>query len=165
MEAELDATLDVELDTGRRLRIGEVADLVGVTARTIRYYEELGLLDDSGALGDRVKGSHRLFSTADVARLQELVRLRDLLGLSLDELRELAEAAEVRRCLREQYHASTGDEERARILRQAIPYVERQLELVGARQRSLAEFAAELEAKHTRMTELLKVLDERPKPA
>ena len=145
----------------QRLRIGEVAERVGVTARTIRYYEELGLLDDSGALGDRAKGSHRLFSDADVARLKELLRLRNLLGLSLDELRELAEAADVRRCLREQYHASTGDEERARILRRAIPFVERQLELVRARQRSLTEFAAEVEAKLARMSELLAALGDR----
>jgi DNA-binding transcriptional MerR regulator len=144
----------------QRLRIGEVAEQVGVTARTIRYYEELGLLDDSGMLGDRTKGSHRLFSDADVARLRELVRLRDLLGLSLDELRELAEAADVRRCLREQYHASTGDQERARLVRQAIPYVERQLELVRARQRSLTEFAGELEAKLARMSELLAALND-----
>lgn len=138
----------------RRLRIGEVADLVGVTARTIRYYEELGLLDD-GSVGDRAKGSHRLFSEADVARLRELVRLRDLLGLSLDELRELAEAAEVRRCLRSQYEAATLDAERAEILRRALPYVQRQLELVHARQASLADFAAELEAKQARITDFL----------
>jgi MerR family transcriptional regulator, repressor of the yfmOP operon len=160
MSIDIGAELGADSDAGRRLRIGEVADLVGVTARTIRYYEELGLLDDSGALGDRAKGSHRLFSAADVARLQELVRLRDLLGLTLDELRELAEAAEVRRCLREQYHASTGDEERAQILRKAIPYVQRQLELVEARQQSLTEFGAELEAKLARMSELLTGLDD-----
>src|SRR5579875_846427 len=131
----------------RAWRIGEVADAVGVTPRTIRYYEELGLLDDSGSLADRTKGSHRTFTEADVARLRELVRLRDLLGLSLDELRELAEAAAVRTCLREQYHASTAPEQRAELLRRALPYVERQLELVRARQQNLAEFAFELETK------------------
>jgi DNA-binding transcriptional MerR regulator len=148
-------TAAADVSEQQTLRIGEVAETVGVTARTIRYYEELGLLDDSGTRGDRVKGSHRLFSDADVARLQELVRLRDLLGLSLDELRELAEAAEVRRCLREQYHAATVEAERATLLRQALPYVQRQLELVRARQQHLAEFAAELEAKSARIQELL----------
>jgi DNA-binding transcriptional MerR regulator len=152
----------VTAGTERLLRIGEVAEAVGVTARTIRYYEELGLLDDGGALGERPKGSHRLFNAADVARLRELVRLRDLLGLSLDELRELAEAAEVRRCLREQYEVSTGAQERAEILRAALPYVQRQLELVRARQRTLAEFAAELETKLARMTELLAAQERQP---
>jgi MerR family transcriptional regulator, repressor of the yfmOP operon len=152
----------VTAGTERLLRIGEVAEAVGVTARTIRYYEELGLLDEGGTLGERPKGSHRLFNAADVARLRELVRLRDLLGLSLDELRELAEAAEVRRCLREQYEVSTAVQERAAILRAALPYVQRQLELVRARQRTLAEFAAELETKLARMTELLAAQERQP---
>lgn len=143
----------------RALRIGEVAEAVGVTARTIRYYEELGLLGGSGALGERAKGSHRLFSAADVGRLQELVRLRDLLGLSLDELRELAEAAEVRRCLRDRYEVSTAAQERATIIRTALPYVQRQLELVETRQRTLAEFATELETKLAGMRQLLSSLE------
>lgn len=147
-------------DDERTLRIGEVADAVGVTARTIRYYEELGLLGDSGSLGERTKGSHRLFRAADVGRLQELVRLRDLLGLSLDELRELAEAVEARRCLRDRYQVSTAPHERAEILRSALPYVQRQLELVHARQRTLTEFATELETKLAHMTELLATLEQ-----
>ena len=108
------------------LRIGEVADRVGVTTRTIRYYEERGLL---GAESDRAKGAHRLYDEADVVRLQELIRLRDLLGLTLEELVELAEAEEARAALRGQWEESASDEERARIVEEAIPLVERQLEL------------------------------------
>ena len=47
-------------------RIGEVAQRVGVTTRTIRYYEELGLL---GGDAGRPKGAHRLYIEADVTRL------------------------------------------------------------------------------------------------
>lgn len=145
-----------------RYRIGEVAEEVGVTPRTIRYYEELGLLGPVGAGegGDRAKGSHRLFTESDVVRLRELVRLRDLLGLSLEELTELAEAAQVRACLRNKWEASTGDVERAGIVRAAMPHVARQLELVRARQHNLAEFAAELEAKLATMRQLLVDLGE-----
>lgn len=147
--------------TSQRLaRIGEVAEQVGVTARTIRYYEELGLLGDEAR---RAKGSHRLFTAEDIARLRELVRLRDLLGLSLEELTELAEAAQVQRCLRSRWEASTGEAERARIVEAAIPNVTRQLELVRARQRGLAEFAAELEAKLQRMQVLLAELEQSAK--
>jgi DNA-binding transcriptional MerR regulator len=70
------------------IRIGEVAERVGITPRTIRYYEEIGLLPG----GERPKGAHRLYDDADVERLIELTRLRDLLNLSLDELKELVEA-------------------------------------------------------------------------
>lgn len=139
--------------TDQRLyKIGEVADEVGITQRTIRYYEELGLL---GADRARLKGSHRLFTEADIARLRELVRLRNLLNLSLDELTELAEAAQVSQCLRVRWETSTEDTERAEIIRAAIPNVERQLELVRARQRSLAEFEGELTDKLARMRDRL----------
>jgi DNA-binding transcriptional MerR regulator len=71
------------------MRIGEVAKLAGTTPRTIRYYEEIGLLP---AAGGRERGAHRLYAEADVERLTELLRLKDLLGLSLEELKELVEA-------------------------------------------------------------------------
>jgi DNA-binding transcriptional MerR regulator len=146
-----------ETTTGERLyKIGEVADDVGITQRTIRYYEELGLL---GADRARLKGSHRLFTEADIARLRELVRLRNLLGLSLDELTQLAEAAQVSEYLRARWETSTEDAERAEIIEAAIPNVERQLELVHVRQHSLAEFEAELTDKLARMRERLAALE------
>jgi DNA-binding transcriptional MerR regulator len=121
-----------------------------VTTRTIRYYEERGLL---GAAA-RVKGAHRLYTEADIVRLQELIRLRDLLGLSLEELVALAEAEEGRAALRDQWADSASDAERAEIVAAAIPLVEQQLALVRGRQERLAEFAGEL-------TEKLRSLRER----
>jgi DNA-binding transcriptional MerR regulator len=139
----------------RRYRIGEAAERAGVTTRTIRYYEELGLLGGAAA---RTKGAHRLYTDADVTRLQELIRLRDLLGLTLDELVELAEAEEARAALRNQWAESASDSERAGIVKEAISLTERQLGLVRARQHRLSEFADELEDKlvslHEREAEL-----------
>ena len=126
-------------------RIGEVAERVGITTRTIRYYEELGLL--GGAPGDRSKGTHRLYDDDDISRLTELLRLRDLLGLTLDELTALAETGQARAALRDEWAETATDEERAAIVERAIPLVERQLELVRTRQAKLDEFAAELEEK------------------
>jgi MerR family transcriptional regulator, repressor of the yfmOP operon len=128
----------------RSYRIGEVAERVGITTRTIRYYEELGLL---GTASTRMKGTHRLYTEADIARLEELIRLRDLLGLTLEELTALAEAQEARAALRDEWAESASDRERARIVREAIPLVERQLDLVRRRQQRLSEFADELSAK------------------
>ena len=132
----------------RTLRIGEVAERVGVTTRTIRYYEERGLL---GPAAGRAKGAHRVYTEADVTRLLELIRLRDLLGLSLEELVELAEAEEARAALRGRWEETTSDEERLRIVEAAIPLAERQLELVRARQQRLDEFAGELREKLKRL--------------
>jgi DNA-binding transcriptional MerR regulator len=126
------------------MRIGEVAERVGVTTRTIRYYEERGLL---GRDDEREKGSHRLYTEADVARLQELIRMRDLLGLSLEEIVGIVEAEEARAALRDRWADSATDDERLRIVESAIPLVERQLELVRSRQDRLAEFSEELAGK------------------
>jgi DNA-binding transcriptional MerR regulator len=131
------------------VRIGDVAARVGVTPRTIRYYEERGLLGS----GDRAKGTHRVYEEADVVRLQELIRLRDLLGLSLEELIELAEAEEARAALRDRWESDPSDEERRSIVETAIPLVERQLELVDHRRATLDEFAAELRDKLERLLE------------
>jgi MerR family transcriptional regulator, repressor of the yfmOP operon len=131
-----------------RYRIGEVAELVGITTRTIRYYEELGLL---GSGAGREKGAHRTYAETDVARMQELIRLRDLLGLTLEELVELAEAEEARAALRGRWEEDPTDEERLRIVEAAIPHVERQLALVRGRQATLEEFGRDLETKLGRL--------------
>jgi DNA-binding transcriptional MerR regulator len=141
----------------RRYRIGGLAERAGVTTRTIRYYEELGLLGK----GERTKGAQRLYTESDVARLQELIRLRDLLGLTLDELVELADAEEARAALRGQWAESATDDERARIVDAAISIAERQLELVHARKKRLAQFADELTEKLGSMRERKLELDQR----
>jgi DNA-binding transcriptional MerR regulator len=125
-------------------RIGEVAEQLGITPRTIRYYEERGLL---GSPAGRVKGMHRTYGEADVTRLRELIRLRELLGLSLEQVIGLAEAEEARAALRDRWAEDPSDAERLRIVEEAFPLVQRQLELVRQRQETLAAFAAELEAK------------------
>jgi DNA-binding transcriptional MerR regulator len=131
--------------TGERLlRIGEVAERAGVTPRTIRYYEERGLL---GSDASREKGSHRHYTEAAVVRVQELIRMRDLLGLSLDELVEIVEAEEARAVLRGRWAETTSDAERLRIVESSIPLVERQIELLRSRREKLDEFAGELVAK------------------
>ena len=88
------------------LRIGELAELTGTTPRTIRYYEEIGLL---GGGGDRVQGKHRVYTEADVERVREIVRLRDLLGLSLEQLAQLLEAESARAEIRRRASAATED--------------------------------------------------------
>ena len=122
------------------IRIGEVAERVGITPRTIRYYEEIGLLPG----GARTKGTHRLYDDGDVERLAELTRLRDLLNLSLDELKELVEAEEARDVLRSRFHATESPNERLRILEAALPYIDRQLELVRTKKRELDRLEGEL---------------------
>lgn len=76
--------------TGEHHRIGEVADRVGLSLRSIRYYEEVGLVAPSG----RTDGGFRLYTEADVARLS-LVKALKPLGMPLGTMRELLECAEL----------------------------------------------------------------------
>ena len=65
-------------------RIGELAARVGLTERTIRYYEELGLLESV----KRLEGGVRVYTDDDVRRLKYIRKLKTL-GLSLQEMLEL----------------------------------------------------------------------------
>jgi DNA-binding transcriptional MerR regulator len=131
------------------LRIGEVAQRVGTTTRTIRYYEEIGLLPRSGA---RTAGAHRAYTERDVERLSDALRLKELLGLSLEELKALIEAEEARAALRNEWHTSSPSVERKReILEEALRYVDRQLELVRRRREEIDRLEQELGARRTRL--------------
>jgi DNA-binding transcriptional MerR regulator len=141
----------------RPLRIGELAELTGTTPRTIRYYEEIGLLGTAGA---REQGKHRCYSQADVERLREIVRLRDLLGLSLEQLSRLLEAEAARAEIRREYHqTATDDIERRRwLLVQAARHIETQLELVRGRISELTALERELAGKRVLVAERLEAL-------
>lgn len=139
------------------LRIGEVAELTGTTPRTIRYYEEVGLLPGSA---DRTPGSHRTYAESDVERLRELLRLKQLLGISLDELRELAAAEEARAALRSEWHSGIEDPVRRRqILEEALGHVDRQLELVKRRRDEIVKLEDELGAHRRRVRDRLRSLE------
>ena len=128
----------------RTLRIGELAELTGTTPRTIRYYEEIGLLGGGTA---RTQGKHRCYTQADVDRVKEILRLRDLLGLSLEQLSQLLEAESARADLRREYQETESPAERKRILESSLHHIGTQLELVRGRLSELTELAAELEDK------------------
>jgi MerR family transcriptional regulator, repressor of the yfmOP operon len=147
-------------DARRGLRIGEVAERTGTTPRTIRYYEEIGLLP---ATAERAPGSHRLYEEADVRRLEEVLRLKQLLGVSLDELRELVAAETARAELRSEWHSDQASPARRQaILEEALGHVERQLELVAGRKQEIARLEDELSAKRERLLARLAELGRAP---
>jgi DNA-binding transcriptional MerR regulator len=141
------------------LRIGDVARLAGTTPRTIRYYEEIGLLPEAPA---RPSGRHRLYSEPEVERLRELMRLKDLLGLSLEELKTLLSAEEARAEVRAQLRREDVDSERRReLLTEALGHIDRQLELVRKRAGELAKLEHELSETRKRAKRKIRELDAR----
>ncbi len=145
---------------GARLKIGDVARLAGTTPRTIRYYEEIGLLP---AADSREPGAHRTYAQGDVDRLNELLRLRNLLGVSLDGLKDLVEAEDNRAALRREWHEGVEDPARRReILDSLDEHAARQLALVRARRGELETLEAELLDRRRRIRERLRELEEAP---
>lgn len=138
------------------LRIGELAKRAGTTARTIRYYEELGLLP---AVSERDAGQHRVYDEADVERVLELLRLKELLGLTLDELRDVVTVEEARGALRAEWHEGDPSAQRRRqILEEAQTHIAAQLALVHRRREKLDELESELRARQVKLRERLRDL-------
>jgi DNA-binding transcriptional MerR regulator len=137
------------------MRIGELAREAGVTPRTVRYYEEIGLLP---AAAERSAGAHREYTEEDVARLRELVRLKHMLGLTLEELRVVMHAEDERARRRREWHDTTDPDERRRLLETARAHTDSLLELVGRRKAELETFEAELNERRQRQAHLLREL-------
>jgi DNA-binding transcriptional MerR regulator len=139
------------------LRIGDVAKLVGTTPRTIRYYEEIGLLDEAPT---RPSGQHRLYTEVEIERLREVMRLKDLLGVSLDELKTLLAAEEARALVRAKLKREDVDPLRRReLLVEALGHLERQLDLVRHRERELEKLREDLCERRKRAKRKIRELD------
>jgi DNA-binding transcriptional MerR regulator len=119
---------DATTDTPPLLRIQEVADQVGLTARSIRYYEEMGLLQPA-----RSVGSYRLYDADDVARLQFIKGLRDDAGFSLAEIGQLLEDENARVQTRARFRATTDLGERRALLVEGISRIDRQVATLRAK--------------------------------
>ena len=142
-----------------RYRIGDLAKLTETTPRTIRYYEEIGLLTSDVP---REPGAHRSYSDEDLERLRDLLRLRELLGVSLEELSELAAAESARASLRREWHEGIEDPVRQReVLEQALGHIDSQLALVRHRRDEIEKLSGELEAKRRRVRDRLRSLKRR----
>ena len=114
---------------GPLLRIQEVADEVGLTARSIRYYEEVGLLEPAA----RSEGDYRLYDADDVARLQFIKGLRDDAGFSLAEIRQLLEDETARAANRTRFRQSRSPVERREVLLDGIARIDRQVATLRAK--------------------------------
>ncbi len=75
--------------TESTIQIGELAERTGLSLRTLRHYDEIGLLRASG----RSDGGYRLYTDEDVDRLMLIRRMKPL-GYSLEEMAELLRAAD-----------------------------------------------------------------------
>ena len=119
----------------RYLQIGEVAEQLELTPRTLRYYEEIGLLEPPS----RMEGGFRLYSAADINRLENIVQLKRLLGFSLAEIKQVVEAMESLKLLRQESRQAGDLETKRDSLRMGLEILEQQVEVLDGRLGQIAE--------------------------
>jgi DNA-binding transcriptional MerR regulator len=116
-------------------RIGEVAKLTGVTTRTLRYWEQMGLLAPKGHRG----AGERFYSDPEIHRVRRIKELQELLGFSLAEVKVVLETEDVLDRLRDAYHADPKPAHRLKVVERAIDANDR---LLGRLDDTLARIQA-----------------------
>jgi len=142
--------------TGAYLQIGEVAERTGVTQRTLRFYEEKGLLKPPS----RMEGGFRLYSEDDVRRVEQIKRLQKLLGFTLAEIKEMVEAEEVKWQLQAEYRPQADLAERRQHIKRALEVTERQCAVIRQKVEALRDMQTHLEEKLQTYRQWLSEVDE-----
>jgi MerR family transcriptional regulator, repressor of the yfmOP operon len=120
-------------------RMDDVVKRTGLTPRSIRYYEEVGLL----TAPSRTAGGFRLFTEADVAKLLRIKELQTLLGFSLAEIKESLHADAVRAELRQAYAQATDPHTRLGVIERAAHLAQSQIGIIDERVARLMQLRTE----------------------
>ena len=147
-------------DDPRLLRIQEVAAEVGLTPRSIRYYEEVGLLEPAA----RSEGAYRLYDASDVERLRFIRGLRDDAGFSLAQIGQLLEDEAARERNRERFRTTEDPAERRAILVDALARVDGQIDTLRQKAGRLAGMIDEAEARRRHLADHLAGIEGPPRP-
>jgi DNA-binding transcriptional MerR regulator len=140
--------MTIQSDPGARLlRIQEVASELGLTTRSIRYYEEIGLLKPAA----RTEGAYRLFDPDDIERLRFIKGLRDDAGFSLAEIAALLEDEVARARNRVRFRGTDDPDERRAIIADATARIDRQIETLRGKIERLEAMVAEAEGRRAHL--------------
>ncbi len=138
------------------LQIGEVAERTGVTQRTLRFYEEKGLLKPP----TRLDGGFRLYSEDDVLRVEQIKRLQGLLGFTLADIKDMVEAEEVKSQIKATYRKDAEISERRDKLRKAKEVTVGQVAVIDQKLAALHDMKSHLEEKLDQYDTWLQHLEE-----
>lgn len=151
----------VEPESDAGIRISDAAARAGVSARTLRYYEELGLLSPSLYTA----GGERRYTLDDLEHLQRILELREVLGMNLDEIREFLSLETRLDELRVSYRANKGATtkkaraEQRETLEEALVLNESLAQQISAKLERMNGFRAKLLHDAQRCRELLGELE------
>jgi DNA-binding transcriptional MerR regulator len=139
------------VSTERFLQIGEAAERASLTQRTLRYYEEKGLLSPP----TRMDGGFRLYSPEDMERIDRIRQLKELLGFSLAEIKEMMEAEDIRLQIKAGWRKDADADEKADKVRLGREATLQQLALIDQKMEKMASLRAELAERVRKYDELL----------
>ena len=143
----------------RLLTIGQAATAAAVTPRTLRYYEELGLLRPSA----HSVGGARRYADADLARIARIRELQQLMGFNLDEIAPILSAEDSLERIRGEYRSGKQTSRRRReLLAEAIEINDRLREQVRQKVSRIGGFLEELDAKAVRYRQIVEEIEKCP---
>ena len=130
--------------------IGRMAERLGLSPRTLRYYEEVGLLNPASYSA----GGSRRYDEGDFQRVLRIRELQAVMGFNLEEIREILDADDRIAELGTEYRQGASDDRRRSIVIEAARLNARTQEQVLAKVAILEAFQAELVAKSQRYAEV-----------
>lgn len=119
----------------RHFTVDDVVQQLNVTPRTLHYYEEVGLIEPVA----RTVGGHRLYDENVVERLRHILRLKEYLGYSLNEIREVLGAEAMLDQLRVTYHSDLTEEERTQVLNEYLELLQSLVHQIDGKLEKLTE--------------------------
>ena len=140
-----------DLGPDRLRRIGAAASETGVSERTLRYYEEIGLLSPAA----HSQGGCREYGPAQLERVRKVRELQELMGLNLEEIKAILDREDRSDALRRAWNATEDPEARSAILSEAITSARALRAQIFAKRARIEDFLGELDARLERLEDLL----------
>ncbi|TDQ37177.1 MerR family transcriptional regulator [Aureibacillus halotolerans] len=139
-------------------KIDEVATRSGLTKRTLRYYEEIGLLPPP----QRSSGGTRLYSEADMQFLERMLITKEVLGFSLQELQAYMQTSEQLDQHRLEYRSvENNKEDQMKVLQNILGTLDKQLHYLKEKSKKIHNVKHELETLQIRaLARIAKLNDE-----
>ncbi|KKB74110.1 MULTISPECIES: MerR family transcriptional regulator [Bacillus] len=137
------------------MKIDQMAKRSGLTKRTIRFYEEIGLLSSP----KRTEGGVRLYSEDDLEELERVISAKEVLGFSLQELQQFMETSKHLEMHKEGYLLSLDKKERKEKLEDIQHMLDEQMRMIDEKIEKFQSFKERLEGMRKKARHALEHID------
>ena len=134
-----------------KFKIDDVAKETGLTKRTIRYYEEIGLLTPP----ERTNGGMRLYAREDIDRLKHIMNARDVLGFTLQEIIEYVNLVREFESFRQAYKINPDENRSPDKLLEVKELLSKQLSMIDQKMEKMNDIRAEADRLYKRVCDAI----------